>query len=402
MRVRIEYGREHLDLDVADNRLAPLHRQEPAPALMDLAAAMHDALEKPLGFPALRRALTPDDHVAIVIDEGSPRLSELLTPLLEHIAQAHVKPTAITLLCPPPAIEHPWLESLPEAYRGVHVEVHDPGDRHNLSYLATTRQGHRLYLNRTAVDADQLVVLSRRNYDAELGYGGAAGSIYPALSDDSSRGAAAEQLTLDVPDDAVWPLRREAEEAAWLLGAPFLVNVIPGAGDAITHIVAGLTDMSGESQRLLDARWRVTVDRPAETVVAGISGEPARVSFLDLARAAAVAARVAKPGGRVILLTQARPVLGDAADFLRQAEDPDAALQLLRKHQPANRAGAFLWASAAQQAKLYLLSALPADVVEELFGVPLESPQQVQRLLQSGGSVLLLPDADKTLAVVAK
>ena len=47
----------------------------------------------------------------------------------------------------------------------MHVEVHDPSDRKRLAYLATTKQGHRIYLNRTAVDADQLVVLTRRDYD---------------------------------------------------------------------------------------------------------------------------------------------------------------------------------------------------------------------------------------------
>src|SRR5262249_58527419 len=135
----------------------------------------------------LRRALTPDDHVTIVIDERLPRLADLLIPLLEHVSSAGVAPEAITLLCPPTSSRQPWLEELPEAFEEVRLEVHDPKDRRRLSYLATTRKGRRLYLNRSVVDADQVVVLSGRRSDPLLGQGGAAGAIYPALSDEATR-----------------------------------------------------------------------------------------------------------------------------------------------------------------------------------------------------------------------
>ena len=96
----------------------------------------------------------------------------------------------VTLLCEPSASQQPWLTDLPDAFEEVRLEVHDPKDRKKLAYLATTRKGRRLYLNRTAVDADQLVVLGRRTYDPLLGYSGAAGALYPALcaSAGSSRG----------------------------------------------------------------------------------------------------------------------------------------------------------------------------------------------------------------------
>jgi hypothetical protein len=46
------------------------------------------------------------------------------------------------------------------------------------------------------------------------------------------------------------------------------------------------------------------------------------------------------------------------------------------------------------------MSALPTEVAEELFTTPLENPRQVQRLLESNGTCVFLPDAHKTLAVV--
>ena len=117
-------------------------------------------------------------------------------------------------------------------------------------------------------------------------------------------------------------------------------------------------------------------------------------------RVSASAARVVKPQGRIVLLSRAAPALGEGAEILRQAEDPEEALQLLRQHTPPDMAAAFQWASAAGRATLYLLSNLPGEAAEELFTTPLERAGQVERLLRTGGSCLVLPDADKTLAIV--
>jgi nickel-dependent lactate racemase len=400
MRIQIAYGLEHVADEVPENQVVRLRRQPPAPALEDPAAAVRAALESPRGFPALRRALTPDDHVAVVVDERLPHLPELVVPILEHIMGAGVAAKAITLVCPPAEGVSGWRDELPVAFGGVTLERHDPADRKRLSYLATTRKGRRIYLNRTVVDADQVVVLARRRYDPVLGYAGSEGSLYPALSDEATRKELAARLTSKVPGHDSWPVHREAEEVAWLLGAPFMVQVIEGAGDELIQVLGGLADSGPEGQRLLDARWRMTAEALADTVIAGVSGNPARHDFADLAQALAAAARVVKPRGRIVLLSQANPTLGRGAALLRQIDDPETALTVLRRETPLDVAAALQWASAAQQATLYLLSGLPPETVEELFATPLGRAEQVQRLIQGEGTYLFLPDAHKSLAVV--
>jgi nickel-dependent lactate racemase len=401
MHIGIAYGNDRLELEVPEQALVGVQRPALAPDLDDPASAVRQALEEPLGFPALRRALTPDDHVTLVVDEQLPHLPELLTAILEHVARAGVRPEAITLLCLPPSTGQPWVEELPEGFQEVRVEVHDPADRRHLSYLATTKHGRRIYLNRSAVDADQLVVLTRRGYDALLGYSGAAGALFPALSDEATRQESRQRLSMAAPGETAWPLRREADEVAWLLGAPFLVQVIEGAGSALAHVLGGLAETDEEGCRLLDARWRVEVDRPADVVIAGVSGEPGRHSFAELARAAACACRVVKAGGRIVLLSASEPALGEAVAVLRQAEDAGQALQAVhRQDRAADQEAAFQWASAIEQAHVYLLSHLSSDITEELFATPLEHAGQVQRLLGAGLSCVFLPDAHKGLAVV--
>jgi nickel-dependent lactate racemase len=400
MRIGISYGDQQLHLDVRQGDLVGLHRLPAPDPIADLPAAVSAALEAPLGFPALRRALTPDDHVTIVVDEHLPRLAEIVTPILQHVTGAGVHPDAITLVCAPPASTQDWIDELPDEFQDVRVEVHDPTERRKLSYLATTGHGRRIYLNRTAVDADQLIVVARRGYDPILGYSGAEGALYPALSDEATRQELAGKISLVPPGERAWPVSKEATEVAWLLGAPFLLQIIEGSGEEVAHVLGGLSDTSVEGQRLLNARWRVEADRAADTVVAAVGTSPGRQTFADWAQALTTAARVVKPGGRIILLAGAKPALDSGAEMLRQSEDPRQALQLLDEKKPSDLAAAFQWAHAAQRARIYLLSGLDAETVEDLFAVPLENPAQVQRLLDGEGTCALLADAEKTLAVV--
>jgi nickel-dependent lactate racemase len=402
MRVTMDCGRQRLEFEAAEgNRIAC-----PAPpvALADPAAAVRAALEAPHGFPPLRRALTPDDHVAVVVDERLPRLGELLAALLEHVTGAGVAAERITLLCAPSSSRQPWLDDLPDALEEVHLEVHDPANRKRLSYLATMRDGRRLYLNRTVVDAEQTVVLSGRRYDPLLGHAGAEGSLYPALSDADTRAAMNTRANLGTPDAEPWLTRREAVEAAWLLGAPFFVQVIEAAGDEVAEIVAGavageLAEAGLEGQRRQDACWRWRVDRAADLVVASLAGDPDRQTFADLAAAAACAARVVRPGGRVALLCQARPDLADTEAF-RNCEGPQDVLERLGAKLELDHLSVLRWAAAARQAHLYLLSELTDEVVEDLFATPLQQAGQVQRLLDAGGSCLFLQDAHKAIVEV--
>jgi nickel-dependent lactate racemase len=401
MRLGLEWGRQSLELEVAAENVVALRRDAPAPALADPTAAVKIALEEPLDFPPLRRALTPDDHIAIFVDEQLPDVARLLVPILEHVCSAGVSTEAITLLCVPPSSGQPWLEDLPDAFQDVHVEVHQPGDRRKLSYLAATKHGRRIYLNRSAVDADQLILLTRRAYDPVRGSTGAVEALYPGLSDEATQQEAFAQLYgTAAAGDAQHTVQRDAAEVAWLLGAPFLVQVIAGIGNDIAHVLAGTVQSSAEGQRLLAARWAVTADRPADVVVAGIGGDPETITTEDIARAFLTAANVVKPGGRIALLTEMTPILGPSFELLRQCDQPAEAVQLILNERPVDLAAGFMWASAARRARLYLLSGLTADVAEELFVTPLERAPEAQRLLGSDVSCVLLPDAHKVHASI--
>lgn len=396
--IAIDLGDEHVRLELSHARLVESKSQAPPTPLTNVRAALRAALDKPNGFPPLRAALTPDDHIALAIDSRLPHVDELGNGLLEYLSAASVPASAVTVILPAGSSA----EAIDWRADGARlkVEVHDPADRHRLSYLATTRHGRRIYLNRAAVDADQLIVLSGRSYDPLLGYSGAEGAIYPGLADDAARRDALGHVSMAAPGGKAWPLKRQAAEVSWLLGTPFIVHAIEGRGNSLAHLIGGTVEASGRAEALLDECWRTEVAEPVDAVIAAVGGPP-EADFADLARALACAARVVKPGGRIIVLSRAAPDLGPAGELLRRADEPAQALEWLEQEAPQDGPAAHLWVRAVQRASVYLLSGLPPDTAEDLFTVPLDSSAQVSRLVKPGETCLVVPDSEKTLAVLA-
>src|SRR5262249_3362215 len=113
----------------------------------------------------------------------------------------------------------------------------------------------------------------------------------------------------------------------------------------------------------------------------------------------ASAARVVREGGRIVLLCAARPTLPEAASVLRQHDEPQDALKELERRPTAENAPAIRWARAACRARLFVLSGLEGDLVEELVATPLRSVAEAQRLVDAGRACLFLEDAHRVLAV---
>ena len=83
MRVTIGYGLERVDYEVSEASLVAARRQPSSPPIADLGRAVHDALEIPIGFPALRKALTPDDYVETRTCETPHRDGQRIGPVGE-------------------------------------------------------------------------------------------------------------------------------------------------------------------------------------------------------------------------------------------------------------------------------------------------------------------------------
>lgn len=401
-RMELTVGTTIWDLSIPDEKRVGLHRRLEPTALVDSPRDLvRAALENPHGLDApMYRALTPDDRVVIVLDERLPHICDLLVGVIEHLSQAKIEPSAITVVVPHGGTSI-WIDDLPDEFADIHVEVHDPEEQPKLAYLATTKAGRRIYLNRTLVEADFVIVLTGRPFDPTFGHGGAEVAIFPGLADAETMAGFVGRFSIEPPDATDEHLRAEAREICWLFGNPFLIQVIEGPGDTVQEVVAGLPDCTELGAERQDAYWRVSVDDRPDLVVAAVAGSPERITFQSLASAAATAARVVVPGGRIAILAEAAPVLLEGAEILRQTEEPSRVAKVLYKRKPDDWPAAALWAFAAESGHLFLASGFEDDVAEELYTTPLKSSAEVQRLIDMAERVLILPDAQKLIVDIA-
>lgn len=360
---------------------------QPATSLHDL---VRDALEKPYQFEALRRALTPDDRVAIVVDESLPKLAEAVVAVLEHLGTAGIAMEAVTLILRPESSHSGWIDELSDEFADVKTEVHDPADRKKLAYLAATKSERRIYLNRTLVESDFAIVIGGRKFDPEFGLAGAEELFFPLLSDAESIEAVRGTFRYKTPSPDP-----DATEVAMLFGSPFFVQVIDDGHRAV-EVVTGLPNSLAEGVRRHDARWKLNVTEKPETVVASVSSNP---RFPELATAALNAARIVAKGGRIVLLAPPMDVSGEGVAILRGVDDPGDARKVLAKVRPDDWTACHLWATAARRGRLYVAN-LDADFADELFANAIGNAREVERLLESSETILILPNAHRSIVEV--
>lgn len=400
--ISVSVGNESWSIEVPEGVLIASQRETPpSTPITNLRTTVKEAMEHPVGldFP-LRKAFTPEDRVAIVLDENLPHLAELLSGVLEYLAGIGIALDAVTVISPCASTRQGWIDDLPDDFADVHTEEHQPDDRKRLSYLSATKHGHRIYLNRTLVDADQAIILSGRRYDPLLGYSGAEGMVYPLLADRESVRLSLAAFSADVPGPTPRPSHSEAQEIAWLLGTPIYLQAIEGFGDSIIQVLAATGNGTAEGIRQLDRHWRISVPQRVEVVIATLSGDPRGHDFAALARAAMCAARVVDENGAIVILSDAEPTFSAGIEQLRRFDQPAEAVKWLMEHKPLDYPALLQWTSSAVRSRLFLASHLAPMVVEELFAVPIANAAEVQRLVASAKSCVVIPDAHKSLAEV--
>ena len=218
---------------------------------------------------------------------GCPELPTLLAGILETLEAAHVAPANVCILVADErdAKRQTLLSGASARWQGVTVRWHDPHDRAALGYLAANRAGDPIYLSRAVLDADFVIPVSVRRPDYSLGDFGIYGGLFPSFADAAT--ACHFASVAAVRAEGRESCRRAADEAGWLLGSRFTVQVIPAPGGDIHYIIAGDVDsVSTESQRVLSAAWNITVSDRADLVVACVSGTDNQQNWRNVARAA--------------------------------------------------------------------------------------------------------------------
>jgi len=225
------------------------------------------------------------------------------------------------------------------------------------------------------------------------GYRGTNSVFYPGLSSADAMLRTHGQGHLELGPDEVRPLRELVDEIGWLLGNPFSVQVIPAVSQGVSRVLAGVCEpVFAQGKKLLVEQWLVEVDERPDIVIAAIDHEAGPHAWEQLGAAVEVARSLVARGGKIVILPiECRIVAGSGTDSVRT--ERSRRHPPMRKQAPPDLICATQLAAAADWARIYLLSGLSDDVVDELFLTPVSNESEVRRLLNDESRCLFLEAA---------
>lgn len=405
VEIELPYGRDGVFTTRVPRSLLAVYHRGPGP-VDELESRLAAALAAPLDFPALRQAVLAGDRVVLALDRATPAAAALIQSVWNVLSSQGIRAEDVLILQPAslnPDVQTDPRRLLPDDVREQMRWIrHDAtGEDGEFAYLAATTAGERVYLAREIVDADFVLSIGTICFDPVLGHRGTSSVLYPGLSksDAITRAHGLGHDELDPADQR--GLRQTIDEVGWLLGVQFSVQVIPGVGGTAAEVIAGAQDsVFRRGIERLDEEWRVDIDQRVDLVVVAVEGDEAGHDWSQVGAALDTARRLVARDGRILVLTQLNMPVTPGLELLQASRTPRDALKPLRQTGPEDLVAATQFAKAVDWAKVYLLSDLDDDTIEDLFAIPVNSAEEARRIVESADRMAIIGSAQHVHASV--
>lgn len=401
MLAQLRFGVRRGELAVPDDKLLG-HFQGPVGKTdLEPQALVRSALAEPIEAPQLHRACTPDDAVAIVLDPGTPRVADLLVPVLETFTQqAGILPKQISIIYPAGSdggnVDR-FIEDLPEELADVQLVEHRPDDSRSMAYLASTESGQRVYLNRVVVDADIVFVLGRSEFDAATGRRGLSSALYPALSNSEALALVRRTATESRRAPEALYTRQHCKEVAHLTGLYYGMAVALDAQGSIERCWLGRFDAVEQvSANYADENWVIEPPALSPDLVVAVCSATAPADWSTAGKALESASRITGvEGSQIVLVSDLAAALGPLGQHLRDGQTPWTVVSRARASNEIDSVATYQCASTLAAYKVYMLSTLSDELVESMGFTPVGSLHEIENLIECVDTVYLLESADR-------
>jgi nickel-dependent lactate racemase len=386
-----------LTLDVPADRLVADWSRPRSVRLEGGHATAKEAIRSPLGFPPLGQSVIPGDLIAVPVDPDTPELPRVVAELLEALLEVGSDPSGITVLvagdrelASQERIRSLWPQSWRES---IHLVAHHADDETSHAYVAATRQGRPLYVNRAIGEADVVIPVGPLQLDDAPGYRGVHGSWFPLFSNLET------QLRHQSPGNLEWKTHQrrrqeETSEAAWLLGVQMTLQVLPGPHGSVAGVYFGAAEeVSRQGARACGELWSHEVDRPADLVIASLDSDSEAQSWRHIAQALGAALPVVTEGGAIVLWTEVSERPGPALRSLSRDDGGESQrLALLRQRSP-DAVAAKVVGDCLRNCRVYLRSHIDDARLEDVGIAPIHHAVEIQRLIARSDSTIVVGSA---------
>lgn len=338
MRVKLDYGRTGLEVELPEHTIGPLDIRSAEP-LADPRAAIAQALQRPIGtLPLAELARGRRNACVVVCDITRPVPNRLLLPpILKTLEEAGI-PRRNVLILVATGLHRPNLGPELEEMLGAdivgqyRIENHFGKHLHEHSFLGYSPRGVPVYIDRRYIEAELKITTGLIEPHLMAGYSGGRKVICPGL-------AALETVKFWHGPDFLEhpradcgivdgnPVHEEATAIARLAGCDFIVNVCIDGQRRITWVGAGDMELAWrDGVRFCDQVVRVTVPEPVDVVVTTAAGYPLDTTWYQAIKGLTGALPIVKPGGTIILAASLSEGVGSPEFY-----------QLIREHPDLNR-----------------------------------------------------------------
>lgn len=386
-QIALKYGSSEMLLEIEKDSILQVIESNPVQFEQSETEIIEMALANPVSSARLSELVRAGETVCIVIPDTTRLWQKpgLYLPfVVEELNRGGVKDEDILFLC---ALgthrslseeEHNQLLG-PKLAGRFRVVDHDCYDKNNLVYLGKTTFGTPVWMNKTAMECDHIVLTGGVVYHFLAGWAGGKKYILPGISSYETI-MANHALSLN-PERGAGPhpdvrsgniennlIHLDMLEAASFVRPTFLFNVVMSegriAGAAAGHYIAA----HDRARAMVDAIDGVAIGEKAELVIASAGGSPKDVNLYQSIKTLINAREAAKPGGSIVILTESPEGLGGNAevqDIILKFDSVLAREDDLRADYSISKYVGYYFCETAEKFDLILVSSLDPELLRK-------------------------------------
>jgi len=314
MRIRVPYGHSRITTTITHSRVRYVEAKQWKPE--DQHKLVTNALRHPIGSPRLANLARHSERTLIVTcDKTRGVPSKITVPAILKELKTSGSKSEVTVLIATGLHRDETIDDVAERFgkkltEQLQVIIHDSDDEHELVFKGTLPSGTPLYLNRSVVESDLIIIESTVEPHFFAGFTGGSKVILPGIAGTKTVLFNHSWQNIDNPKSRYGnidnPIRADANTALKLLRKKsFALNLVLDSHKRIVHATAGhpLESFNKTAKKVIYHSRIFVKDRP-DIVITSNGGYPLDRNLYQCVKGIASPEQITRDSSRIIMVSE--------------------------------------------------------------------------------------------------
>ena len=396
----IPYGSEKLEFTIQADVEVDVIKPGEVKCSLDCVQSLNDALDNPINSKPFSEIISEKTKkYVLVIDDYTRKFPNklIIPPILERFHEKGIPKENITFLMGCGTHKEPNKEHLKKMFHDNNGKnilegfrlIWNNIEKSEFKNLGTTSRGTPIEINIEYLNADVKILLADIQFHYYAGFGGGRKCILPGVSSnltiDRNHSFLTDPLarTGNLDDN---PVHLDMKEAAEMVGADFVINVVTSIEGEVIDIRAGsLNDAFLEATKIFEDNYKITLNSKADMLILSAGGYPKDINLYQGLKGLEHCRSAVKEGGIIFYFAECKEGIGNKV-FDEWMDEYNTFNKIKAQLETSFVMGGhkvYYLLSAIKQVKdLYMLSKLPAELVEKKFLViPIKNKASLEGII---------------------